>query len=971
MPDLTADWFVAADAKQGDGSREKPFHDPWLAIRAAAPGDIICIAAGSYCGRYDRSSWIIDCPRLTIRGGYSPDFSKRTPWQTPSVFAAFQNYEGSRENNLLCGHTDHSGLVLDGLFFDAAGRNTYGEKPVEGIRSYPNMDGPIASFGAEDVTIKNCIFANSAAGGVELSGDGSRFENNLLINMIGLALLDIRSTSAGNGRPIVVANNTFCFAHDLGPPCGAGADHAIGIRINRPTVVQDNVFVSCGNAAIALFRDLDRVSIDRNLFFVTPRDMVNSRAQGNSGDITENNLDELEDLGFKSAAGNVIQAPGMTGLRPEWLDAYSRHLLINYVKPPREAANALRTSNGLPPLAAADLENAADKGDFAPRFAVSDALALRFTAQQGFHPIELAPDITAKSVIAAPTYRAIDWNSIDNPDSSLANQRVELRAGLGYEQNAYLLADASPAAHMGIHVYRPSSDDGSIYVLAKRFTLPNRQFEEAIKYNNGREVESIYLLRGIYRTDIDPPSFRQKVTLIVESILPAPFVAANPASRPEGRDWFVKAGTSGGDGSRQKPFRDPFQALEKAEGGDTIHVAGGNYFGKLHSGKWKILVGDLSLLGGYDGEFAERDPWKNPTRFLLSEEEKAKGTPEGTILTSEENSDGLILDGFVFDGATYNSYSPNGSLDLRCSPLSPMVVLRGGSAPITVRNCLFVNASWAAVSIESPFGIFENNVVLNTSGWSLTLRTDGPGPWIVRNNSLLFACDPSSRAGTGQSSSEGTLFHLTGRAVTFVESNIFAFADNYGVRLTIVQQNVSFSDNVFAANLFNQLTDTQYLWADSSNWDRRVIADSAFASLEGNRLELPKLPIEPGFADTALKRLFSLPSRISTDQWKNSAAQIGSSATPTTPIGTGATEPAKPSAAPDNSLDGLLASLSSTKDRLSKAEGSKPTATSEPLYCPIFDWKNALALFQEISAGPGAHKLKLPLSFGKRSLPEA
>src|SRR5215471_11806069 len=158
MPDPTTDWFVAAGAKQGDGSREKPFHDPWIAIRAAAPGDTICIAAGSYYGRYDRSSWIVDCPRLTICGGYSPDFSKRTPWQTPSILAVFPNYEGSRENNLLNGHIDHSGLVLDGLFFDAAGRNTYGEKPVEGIRSYPNMDGPIASFNAEDVTIKNCIF---------------------------------------------------------------------------------------------------------------------------------------------------------------------------------------------------------------------------------------------------------------------------------------------------------------------------------------------------------------------------------------------------------------------------------------------------------------------------------------------------------------------------------------------------------------------------------------------------------------------------------------------------------------------------------------------------------------------------------------------------------------------------------------------------------------------------------------------
>ncbi|MGC1295069.1 MAG: right-handed parallel beta-helix repeat-containing protein, partial [Alloacidobacterium sp.] len=193
MPDTKADWFVAAGAKSGDGSLDKPFHDPWLAFYSAAAGDVIHIAAGTYFGRYDRSSWVIDRPNLTVRGGYSRDFSSRLPWQTPTVFAVFSGYEYTRENNLLSGRDDHSGLLLDGLFFDASDRNSYGDKPVEGIRSYPTMDGPIASFNAKEVTIRNCVFANSAAGGIDLSGDGSRFENNLVLNMIGIGMLDLRS----------------------------------------------------------------------------------------------------------------------------------------------------------------------------------------------------------------------------------------------------------------------------------------------------------------------------------------------------------------------------------------------------------------------------------------------------------------------------------------------------------------------------------------------------------------------------------------------------------------------------------------------------------------------------------------------------------------------------------------------------------------------------------------------------------
>jgi hypothetical protein len=965
MPASTTDWFVAAGAKDGDGSRAKPFHDPWQALRAAGPGDVIHIAAGTYYGCYDRSSWVVDAPNLTIRGGYSPDFSRRTPWNTPSVFAVWPEYESSRESNLITGATDHTGLVLDGLFFDAAGRNAYGEKPVEGIRAYPNTSGPIAAFNAKNVTIRNCVFGNSANAGVELAGEGSRFENNLVVNVIGLGLLTLRNSSGG-GEPITVVHNTFGFAHDVGPPCGTGADQAIGIRVGGPAVIHENLFVSCGNAAISLYGDPARVSVDRNLFYLSPRDVLKSRVQGSTAEITETNVDEMEDIGLKSSAGNVVQDPGMTGFRPEWLDAYSRHLLANYVRPPRDAANAVRSSAGLPALAAADLEKEENKGDFAPRLTPADALALRFSVTQGYHPAELSAQSSGSSRPPAIAYRPIDWRAIDTPDPSLASQPVELRAGLGAEQNTSLLADADSATYLAVRAYRPGSDDGSIYVLARRYTLPQRQFAEAMKYNNGREVESTVLLRGTYRMDLVPTS-RQKVTLVLDSILPGPVVEKATAARPTGRDWFVRAGASGGDGSREKPFRDPFQALDKAEGGDAIHVAGGDYYGKLRSGKWKLLVRNLTLLGGYDAEFTERDPWKHPTRFLLNAEEKAKGVPDGTILASEENSDGLVLDGFVFDGATYNSYSPAGALDVKASPSAPLVSLRGGESAITVRNCVFLNGAAGAVNIACPFGAFENNVVLNVSGAALKIRADGPGPWAIRNNTVLFACDPTSRAGTGKSSADGTLVLLSGRAAAAVEANIFAFADNCGVRSSLSQQNVAFNANVLAACLWMHLTDERYLWADRATWDRRAVTDSAFGSFSGNVLELPRLPVDPAFADAALGRLFALSSRISTEEWNAIAAQIGASARSTAVAEIAATKPAESVAAADTSLDGLLASLSSTKDKLKEVEASKTTTTAAgtaPVYCPMYDWSKALLLFRESSeTGPGAHKVPLTVSF--------
>jgi len=967
MAESHVDWFVAEGSVSGDGSREKPFHDPWLALRSAGPGDVIHIAAGTYYGRYDRSSWVVDCPNLEIRGGYSPDFSSRNPWQTPSVFAAYAGYESIRDNNFLSGHDDHSGLVLDGLFFDASGRNSYGDKPIEELRSYPQMDGPIASFSGKQITIKNCVFANSTAGGVELSGDGSRFENNLMINTVGLGMLDLRSAMEQT-LPITVTSNAFCFAHDPGPPSGTGVDQAIGIRVNRPAVIQENVFIGCGNAAISLYRDPDRVSIDRNLFFLTPRDVVAGHLAGDKAEITEANVDEMEDLGFKSASGNTIQDPGISGLRKEWLDAYTRHLLANYVKPPYVAANLVRKTAGLSELAPTDFQKEEDKGAFAPRMIPADVLAFRINAKHGFHLSELKVDIGPPPVKEVRTYRSVGWEVIDSPDPSLANQRVELQVGLGYEQNASLLPDATPETHMGLRVYKPGTDDGSIFVLAKRHTLPARQFEEANKSNNGREVEITNLVQGIYRTDIDPATSRQKATIVVESIAPgSAFTPALP-DRPKGRDWFVRAGASGGDGSREKPFRDPFQALEKAEGGDSIHIATGAYVGKLRSGKWKILIRNLTMLGGYDAEFASRDPWKHPTRFVLDADERAKGIPDGTVLGSEENSDGLVLDGFIFDGATYNAYTKAGALDVANSPSAVLVDLRGGRAPIAVRNCVFLNASGAAINIACPFGIFENNLLLNTSGAALKIRADGSGPWSVCNNTLLFASDPTPRAGTGQSSSDGTLFQLAGRAVSEVNSNIFAFADNFGVRSTITQSNVSFDQNVFAAILYIYLTDAQYLWADSATWERRAVADSSFASCGGNTLQLPRLAVDSGFADAALTRLFALSSRITADEWKALAAQIGAtvqpagaSAAPTQD--TAKSIPAPSTASGPSSLNDLLASLSSMKAQIKEVASTKPVAVAEPVYCPAFDWQKALALVPEDSQGHGARRVKLTVTF--------
>ena len=959
------DWFVAPTGVRGDGSLKRPFHDPWVAFRRAEPGDSIHIAAGVYCGRFDRSSWIIECPKLTVLGGYTRDFSARTPWTTPSVFACYPGYEYARETNLIGGRDDHSGLVLDGLCFDAAGRNQYGEGAQGGIGKIPAMDGVAASFSSPNVTIRNCVFANSANGGVELQGSGSRFENNLLISMIGVSMLALRSSSKLIEEPIVVAGNAFCFMHDLADPAGGGGDRSQGVRVQAPAEIVNNVFVCCGNSAIGVLLDVERVAIERNLFFATPHNLISCLTAGFKGEIKEKNLEELEDIGFKACAGNAVQDPAIRGLPAQWLDAVTRDLWVRYATPPHNASNVLRAGSGLPLLTPADIEPKDKRGAVSPRYAPEEIPNLAIAAKQGFHIAELPVSLTTRVPAPAPQSRRIEWPATIAADSSLANTRVELRVGLGPESSIQLIADASPETHMGIRVYNPGSDDNSFFVLIPRNSFASRQYREARTYQRGMEVEKTYWLRGTYRSDTG--SSRQKVTLVVDEVLPAPMFALPLPARPAGRDWFVRAGSTGGDGSREKPFRDPFQALEKCEGGDAIHVAVGEYFGKLRSGKWLLTMRNLSLLGGYDAEFAMRDPWTNPTRFSLDADERAKGRPTGTILYSEENSDGLVLDGFIFDGASWNSYK-DGSLNLETSPLAPLICLRGADAPVTVRNCVFVNASDGAVDLSCPLAVFENNVIVNTSGDALVLSANGAGPAVIRNNTFLFACDPTERAGTGKSSSRGTLIQLKGRGGITLDSNIIGLADNYGLRAALPQDNIILRKNVFGANLFNHLCDCEYLFADGTNWARRVEADSSYL-LDGNRLDLTSGLVDAGFADVALLRLFALPSRIATKEWKSIASTLGATVRPVEEV-SAVTPPPAEAAAPvasgtGSSVDALMARLSSTANKLKDIQTAAVPPPAAPKYCPVYDFKKALALVTAETDGvAGAHRKKLEVSFG-------
>ena len=192
-----------------------------------------------------------------------------------------------------------------------------------------------------------------------------------------------------------------------------------------------------------------------------------------------------------------------------------------------------------------------------------------------------------------------------------------------------------------------------------------------------------------------------------------------------------------------------------------------------------------------------------------------------------------------------------------------------------------------------------------------------------------------------------------------IDSNIFGFADNFGLRSTIRQPNVTLRRNVFFANLFNHLTDANFLWADGANWQRRVECDSALM-LEANSLEAPRFTtLDPAFTDRILPRLFALPSRISSVEWTSITTAIGSAMKPNKPPAPSSlskSQPVAASAAPcaPSALDSLLSKFNHAETK------TEPPPPAKTYYCPVYDYRNADALvIDESDVGPGAHRRKL------------
>lgn len=313
-----------------------------------------------------------------------------------------------------------------------------------------------------------------------------------------------------------------------------------------------------------------------------------------------------------------------------------------------------------------------------------------------------------------------------------------------------------------------------------------------------------------------------------------------------GKDIYVKKG-SNGEGTQSAPYGTVDDALRDVHTGDVIHVTKGTYFGPGGSGLFVIDKPNITLVGGYNDDFSQRDPFKNITRLMRgasSDPRDCKDTPRcGELLKRQKipvtkasyNAKGIVvgsgdsshftLDGFVIDGYTRHAYKSNNDLNLAKGPIgTPCISFN--KPGVKIRNSVVFNCAGPGISLNASgtklnkkdkresgddWQEISNTFIFNTIRQSIDFRVgnldkkNAPkgGAAIIKNCTLAFNW---LKSGENYNVLQGRQTQLT------LKNNIMAFA-GYGI-------NNGFKTSRFGryiGNVFYNHTSGSYRYMERAN----------------------------------------------------------------------------------------------------------------------------------------------------------
>ncbi|MGI6719030.1 MAG: DUF1565 domain-containing protein [Bacteroidales bacterium] len=212
---------------------------------------------------------------------------------------------------------------------------------------------------------------------------------------------------------------------------------------------------------------------------------------------------------------------------------------------------------------------------------------------------------------------------------------------------------------------------------------------------------------------------------------------------PKGtKDIYVsQSGSNRNTGGKSDPYKDIQKAIDEAPEGAVIHIAQGNYLGKLNVGYIEVKK-YISLVAGYSDDFSQRDPINFRTSIQPPADAGGVNANHGLIdiFVSGNKNGHVLIDGFYLDKGQMNKYvslspsnpkfkAPEGCETGILNPpglqisqpsmrgvttVSNQLIHGETEGNITIRNCVFLNGSHFAIQMGNKGGNIEicNNVFL-------------------------------------------------------------------------------------------------------------------------------------------------------------------------------------------------------------------------------------------------------------------
>ena len=206
--------------------------------------------------------------------------------------------------------------------------------------------------------------------------------------------------------------------------------------------------------------------------------------------------------------------------------------------------------------------------------------------------------------------------------------------------------------------------------------------------------------------------------------------------------YVSTAGSNRADGSSPQTAKKDLQAMlnylrDQNIDGATIRIAEGNYLGALDAGYIEIYNW-VTLEGGWNSSFTERNPLKYLTRIEPTEKQRETNSAKALIQVNKALDDvqatrpkgSLFIDGLCLNLGFENTYQPDGQLaDMTPPQINHALFHSDGwiAGHVYIRNCVFANGPYFAIQFGSRCGkvVISNNVFVSNRYAAVRVESGG------------------------------------------------------------------------------------------------------------------------------------------------------------------------------------------------------------------------------------------------------